>query len=169
MKKEEMTTEEKAIQKTLNKIMSEEMLAHMLYMGCIVATCKCKAVVFEKLFIEIAEDELNDHFINLKKWAVANDFEVPFKMKDYIKYAPECNKQLDKIKMYEDPLYYIDEAIKSEQFAIASYEEVLQDTTNIPYELNAIMLQNYYDELEHLDDLMIMKYAIEAGAELVQY
>jgi hypothetical protein len=90
-------------------------------------------------------------------------------MKDYIKYAPECNKQLDKIKMYEDPLYYIDEAIKSEQFAIASYEEVLQDTTNIPYELNAIMLQNYYDELEHLDDLMVMKYAIEAGAELVQY
>ena len=74
-----------------------------------------------------------------------------------------------KIKMYEDPLYYIDEAIKSEQFAIASYEEVLQDTTNIPYELNAIMLQNYYDELEHLDDLMVMKYAIEAGAELVQY
>jgi hypothetical protein len=31
------------------------------------------------------------------------------------------------------------------------------------------MFQNYYDELEHLDDLMIMKYAIEARAEPVQY
>ena len=166
--KKELTKEEKAIQKVLNKIMSEEILAHMFYMGCIVATCKCKSDVFSGMFSEIAEDELNDHFMKLKNWALDNGFEVPFKMKDYIKYAERDNKQLDKLKIDEDPIYYINEATTSEAAAINSYEEALNNK-DIPYELNAILLQNYYDELEHLEKLNVLKFAIEAGAELINY
>jgi ferritin len=64
--KNEMTKEEKSTQKILNKIMSEELLAHMFYTGCIVATDKDEVELFEKIFVEIAEDELNDHFMTLK-------------------------------------------------------------------------------------------------------
>ena len=163
-----MTTEEKNIQKLLNKIMSEEMLAHMFYMGCIVATCKCNSAVFQKMFTEIAEDELNDHFMKLKNWATENCFKVPFKMKDYAKHAEKDNRRLESLKLDEEALYYVDAAILSELDAIASYEEAL-DNEDIPYELNAILLQNYYDEIEHLDQLRTLKFAIEAGADLVNY
>lgn len=64
--KNEMTKEEKSTQKILNKIMSEELLANMFYTGCIVAADKDEAELFEKLFVEIAEDELDDHFMTLK-------------------------------------------------------------------------------------------------------
>lgn len=163
-----MTTEDRKIQKLLNKLMSEEMLAHMFYMGCIVATCKCKSSVFAEMFIDIAKDELEDHFMHLKDWAIANDFEVPFKLKDYIKYAENDNKRLDNLKKDQEALYYVNEAIISENFALKSYTEALQDEA-VPYDLNCILMQNYYDECEHLETLSVLKYALEAGADLANY
>lgn len=163
-----MTTEERKIQKVLNKLMSEEMLAHMFYMGCTVATKKETSNVFIKMFVEIAEDELNDHFMHLKNWAVANDFDIPFKMKDYVKYAEKCTKQLDSLKTDQSLEYYVEQAIISEVDAINSYEEVMK-IEELPYELNTIIMQNYYDELEHMDKLNILKYALESGADLINY
>lgn len=163
-----MTPEDKRIQKTLNKIMSEEMLAHMFYMGCIVATCHCQSSEFAKMFTEIAEDELNDHFMHLKEWALFNDYEVPFKMKDYIKFAEADVKRLDSLKNDQDAIYYVNEAIESEKNAIESYNEAMQDDA-IPYDLNALLVQNYYDECDHLEQLSVLKYALEAGAALINY
>lgn len=163
-----MTTEYRKIQKLLNKLMSEEMIAHMFYMGCIVATCKCKSSRFSEMFADIANDELNDHFMHLKTWALANDFEVPFKMKDYCKNAETDCKRLDNLKTDQESLYYIDAAIESEQDAIASYDEALKNDF-VPYDLNCILMQNYYDECEHLENLSVLKYALEAGADLANY
>ena len=168
MKKEEMTTEDRQIQKVLNKILSEELVAHMFYMGCTVATCPCKGQEFSQMFIDIAEDELNDHFMKIKTWAIANDYEVPFKFKDYEKYASESFKQVENLKKEQEAIYYVNEAIKSEQDAIKSYEEALS-VEALPYDLHAALTQNYYDECEHLNSLTILKYALENGAELIHY
>lgn len=89
-----------------------------------------------------------------------------FKSKDLAKAAPECFEQVEKLKDGQDALYYIEEAIKSEKFAIASYAKALENESN-PYELDALLLHNYYDELEHLERLVTMKNVLEAGAELV--
>ena len=166
--KKELTKEEKGIQKILNRIISEEILAHMFYSGCMVTVKNCKSDGFFKMFSEIAEDELNDHYIKLKNWAIENKFDVPFKMKDYAKYAESDTKQLDSLKVNADPIYYIDEALLSESKAILSYEDALKNNF-IPYDLNSILLQNYYDELTHLKQLNALKFTLEAGAELIQY
>jgi len=50
------------IQKALNKLISEEIIAHDQYVGSIVATCKCQADDFAKMFVDIANDEYDDHF-----------------------------------------------------------------------------------------------------------
>ena len=75
------------IQKILSKLISEEQIAHDFYIGCIVATSQDEAEVFMKMFIETAKDELDDHYRKLVDWAVSNDYDVPFKYKDFEKSA----------------------------------------------------------------------------------
>jgi ferritin-like protein len=159
---------EKNIQKILDKLMAEELLAHMFYMGCPVAAKKDEAKIFEKLFIEIAEDELNDHFLSLKKWALDNDFKVPYKMKEYMKLATKDAKRLDSLKDNQSALYYIEKAIESEKDAISSYEEALKNK-DLPYELHSILINNMFDEKEHLEKLNTLSYAFDANATLVNW
>ena len=163
-----MTTKIPSVQRALNKLIAEEFIAGMFYNGCLLAAAKVSNEAFCKLFAETAADELNDHLLHLKKWAILNEYDVPFKLKDYEKYAENAVKQLNNIKKDKDLDYYIDEAIKSEQDAIASYEEALKDD-NIPYDLYAIMQQNYYDEIDHLESLNFLKYAFGAEATVVAY
>ena len=166
MDNDEMTNKSPSVQKILNKLISEEIAASMFYNGCMIAAEDKTNEAFNKLFSTIADDELNDHYNKLKNWAVANDYSVPFKLKDYNKYAEESIKQLENLKKNKDLSYYVDEAIKSEQMALSSYVEALENDS-VPYDLNALMMQNYYDECEHYDNLSFMKYAFGAEAEIV--
>lgn len=168
MDKDDMTTKIPSVQKALNRLISEEFVAGMFYNCCLTAAPQPSNEAFDKLFSEIAVDELNDHLANLKRWAIMNDYDVPFTFKHYEKYAEEAVKQLNSIKRDKDFNYYINEALKSEQDAIKSYEEALKDD-NIPYELYVIIQQNYYDELDHLESLNFLNYAFSAEALVAAY
>lgn len=157
------------IQKILNKLISEETIAHSFYIGCIAAACKCQKEMFNDMFVEIATDELDDHCKHLYEWAIANDYSVPFKFKDYEKFAgKEVVEQFDKLKEEQEASYYIAEAIKSEEDAIKSYNEALE-YDDLPQDLNAILLQNKYDEIEHYESLTTMKNAIDNQVDLVNW
>lgn len=168
MKKENDEFFDAKVQKVLKKLISEETIAHDFYVGCIAATCTCQSQHFAKVFCETAKDELDDHCKKLVEWAIMNDYDVPFKYKDYEKFADEkVVKQFNSLKQGQDAFYYIQEALKSEQFAIESYEEALK--IEMPYELHAIILQNYYEEFEHLQTLQTMVFAFENNAVLANY
>ena len=157
------------IQKLVNKLISEETIAHDFYIGCIMAVDKDEVCCIENIFVETANDELNDHCKSLVKWAKDNGYDVPFKYKDYEKEAsPSVVKQYRDLKTKQSAKFYIEEAIKSEHDAIASYEEALKNK-NLPYELYSIILNNYYDEEEHLEKFQTLLTATEANATLTWY
>ena len=79
------------------------------------------------MFVEIAVDELDDHCKKLCDWAIANDYSVPFKFKDYEKFAEKKTvEQFNSLKEEQEASYYVAEAIKSEEEAIKSYNEALE-------------------------------------------
>ena len=157
------------IQKLVNKLISEETIAHDFYIGCIMAVDKDEVCCIENIFVETANDELNDHCKSLVKWAKDNGYDVPFKYKDYEKEAsPSVVKQYRDLKTKQSAKFYIEEAIKSEHDAIASYEEALKHK-HLPYELYSIILNNYYDEEEHLEKFQTLLTATEANATLTWY
>ena len=169
MKKENDSLYDEKVQKILDKLISEEAIAYDFYVGCVVAACPCKSKEFSEMFFEIAIDERDDHMKKLIDWAIANDYSVPFKYKDIEKHAGKKSvKQLNELKEGLEAKEYVIEAIKSEQFAIESYEEALKEK-NIPYDLHCILLQNLYDEREHLEELTTKSYAFDANADLVSY
>lgn len=157
------------IQKILNKLISEETIAHDFYVACTMAATKEVAREFSKMFISTAVDEMDDHCRALAQWAHDNGYSVPFKYKDYKKHAnSKVFKQLDDLKQGKDAKYYVDEAIKSENDAITSYEEAMK-YDGLPYELHSICMKNYYDEQQHLDDLQTLATAIDANTHLTWY
>lgn len=80
-------------------------------------------------------------------------------------------------------VYYLKQAIESEKAAIASYVEIVGDmqstaikmddagdsSSQVPFELAAICLRIYFDEVEHLEQFSAMLEAAEAGADLAAY
>jgi hypothetical protein len=76
-------------------------------------------------------------------------------------------KQFNALKSGQDADYYVDQALKAEQDAISSYEEALQE--DLPMDLIPIVTRNYYDEIEHLDQLGTMKIACQAGMDAVYF
>lgn len=169
MKKENDTLYDANVQKILNKLISEETIATDFYVGCVVAACPCQSKQYSKMFFDIAVDERDDHCKKLVEWAIANDYSVPFKYKDFEKYADQkVVKQMSSLKEGLEAKDYVAEAIKSEQWAIESYQKALE-SKDIPYDLHCILLQNYYDEQEHLEQLTTKSYAFDANADLVNY
>lgn len=154
------------IQKALNKLISEEIIASEQYIGSIVATCTCQSSEFAQIFEGIADDEYDDHYKKLVAYAIANDYDVPFKWKDYEKHAdPKAFRLLSSLKTGEKTKYYIEKAVESEKLAVESYMQIAQDP-DLPYEFTSICWQIYYDEVEHLSKLAILNDALAAGAEL---
>lgn len=86
-KRDKLAPEERKIQRTLTKLMSEEMCAHMLYEACTLAAVrdvdKLAQTTFTKMFADIALDEYKDHFAQLREWAMANGYDVPFSMREW--------------------------------------------------------------------------------------
>lgn len=164
----DMSTDEdgKKIQKTLNKLISEEIVAKDIYIGAIMAASGEEGRKFQGLFAHIAKDELEDHAKNLICWAKANGFSVPFKYADYQKFSNgDLCRILAKIKPDQNALQYVDMAIKSEHLAIQSYEDELRNSA-VPYELRTILYKNLTDEKEHLDQLMTLQTTLNAEATL---
>ena len=154
------------IQKALNKLISEEIIASEQYIGSIVATCTCQSSEFAQMFEDIADDEYDDHYKKLVEYAIANDYDVPFKWKDYEKHAdPKAFRLLSSLKTGEKTKYYIEKAVESEKLAVESYMQIAQDP-DLPYEFTSICWQIYYDEVEHLSKLAILNDALAAGAQL---
>ena len=130
----------------VNKLISEETIAHDFYIGCIMTVDKDEVCCIENIFVETANDELNDHCKSLVKWAKDNGYDVPFKYKDYRKYSDKkLFDLLDKLKPGKDAKSYVEDAILSENLAIESYEDAMK-YDGVPYELHAILMKNYYDE-----------------------
>ena len=94
-----------------------------------------------------------------------NGFTIPAQEKEYKKYASkECWKLYDELKQGQDIAYYIKQMAAMEEDAIKSYEAVLKD--DVPYELVAIIQKNYYDEIEHLENLKTLSIANSVSADL---
>lgn len=160
---------DKKLQKALDKLISEEMIASMFYTACVHAVKKDERHLIEEMFTEIAVDELNDHAKHLISWAGANDYSVPYKFKDFQDHAAaSVVRQYNKLKDDGDASYYVKEALKSEDDAIKSYKEALE-YDGVPQDLNSILLQNYYDEEEHHEELCTLKDALDGQVELVNW
>ena len=84
-------------------------------------------------------------------------------MKDIEKYASKkMVSKVENLKNKEDAVYYIDKAIEGEEEAIQSFEEALNDEW-LFNELQPILLKCYYDELQHLEDLELLRRCTEIG------
>lgn len=157
---------EKTTQKILEKLISEEILAVEFYKSCIHAIKYEQSCSINDKFLEIAKDEDTDHLDKLLKFAKMNDFNIPFKRKDIEKKASKkMVTLLDKLKSKEDANYYIEQAIISELDAINSYKEALSQ--EYMFDLQPILLNNYYDEIKHLEDLQLLLQCVNVGVELV--
>ena len=157
------------VQKIINKLIAEEVIAHDFYIACCMAARKDEANEFRKMFISTAVDELDDHRNGIAQWAMDNGYSVPFKYKDYRKYSDKkLFDLLDKLKPGKDAKSYVEDAILSENLAIESYEDAMK-YDGVPYELHALLMKNYYDEQQHLDDLQTLRTAVEANTHLSWY
>lgn len=166
MKLEKMLPEENKIQDTLNKVISEEMIANMFYHCAVLIMQPDEVYKVYDMFKTIADDELFDHHKELCKYAVCNGYTIPIQEKEYKKFSDkEQWKIFDSLTKNKEAKYYIEQAINLEKFAIKSYEKILE-IDELPYDLNAILQKNYYDELQHLEDLNTLKIADDASAIL---
>ena len=166
MKYSEMTKEEKSNQKIINKIISEGFISNSFFNGCVSSCSKDQCKIIEKMFMDIATKEFDNGYIQINKFAYYNDFDVPFKFKDYEKYANEkIVKIFNSLKKDENVEYYVEKAIEFQSLIIESYQEYLQDI-DVNIELNALILRNYYSECETLDKLNTLLISIKSGMYL---
>ena len=157
------------IQMILDKLISEEVIANNFYIGCIAAASRSQNGVFKKLFVEIAKDELDDHCKKLSEWAKDNDYTVPYTFSAYEKHAAKSVvEQFDELEENRDATYYVEEALKSEDDAIDSYNGALEDQ-DLPLTLITILQANLDDELEHRDDLSTMLVTLTSRIDLLQH
>lgn len=154
------------IQKVINKLISEEIVAKDIYVGAVMAASQDECAKFRDLFMNTAKDELEDHAKNLICWAKQNGFTVPFRYSDYQKFSDKnlC-KLLQRIKQDQTAADYVDMTLVSERLAIQSYEAELKNQA-VPYELRMILFKNLADEKEHLEQLTTLQTALAAEATL---
>lgn len=155
------------VQKALNKLISEEWLAGNTYMLFVSALDRedrnYKAV--REAFFDTAVDELQDHMKSLLDFALSYGYDMPSTFSEFKKYADkEDVKLFETFKKGKDSAHYLELAIKAEERAIKSYEDVLENLEELAVltELQGILRNNYYDEAEHLESFNFLKYTIDA-------
>jgi ferritin-like protein len=162
----EKTKEEKKNEKILKKLISEEWIASNFYEQMIYACVPEERDVICDIFLKNRDDEKNDHYAKLIDFCIENGFDVPCKMSDYEMYADEnIVKQFDKWSKGKNAGYYIEQAIKSEEDAVKSYLEVLNDESVFDC-IKRLVLEFYYDELEHLGNLNSLLIAYNVSAKI---
>ena len=161
-----LTAENKLVQKYLNKLIAEEFTANMLYKALatnIKFRKEDKSVV--SIFTEIAQDEYQDHYNVLVNYALTNGYIFPVSYSDLEKHSEKCTKQLNSVSKKTDIKACVKLAIQSELDAIESYEDAINQE-NIPYDLNSILVHNYYDEIEHLNKLQTLMTVVDFDLSL---
>lgn len=162
---------DKKLQDAVRKLISEEYFAYQLYLFSKMAVKKEDRGVLFDLFTTIATDELDDHMKMLIDWCVEYNVDVPCSEVDFKKYADKkVSRQVLQLKKNKDAGYYLDEARKSEELAIASYKEVLNGEDVCQFtDLQSILWKIYYEEAEHLRDIDTTRIAYDAGDDIVIY
>lgn len=160
---------DKKLQDAVRKLISEEYFAYQLYLFSKMAVKKEDRGVLFDLFTTIATDELDDHMKMLIDWCVEYNVDVPCSEAEFKKYADKkVSRQVLQLKKNKDAGYYLDEARKSEELAIASYKEVLNGEDVCQFtDLQSILWKIYYEEAEHLRDIDTTNIAYDAGDDLV--
>ena len=154
------------VQKALNKLISEWFAGntYMLFASALDRTDRNYTAVKEA-FVDTAVDELQDHMKSMLDFALAYGYDIPSTFQEFKKYADkEDVKLFESFKKGKDSAHYLKLAIEAEERAIKSYEEVIEgiDDLALLTELQAILKNNYYDEVEHLDSFKFLKYTIDA-------
>lgn len=158
------------IQKLLKKLISEEWLAGQMYkLFIIVMQDQIDENILETFNIT-ANDELNDHMAKLIIFAQTHGFNVPATYKEFIKFANQDDvKQFESFKNGKNIEYYLDESIKSEENAVKSYTDAINEIekydSNASYEFSLILNQILFDEIEHLQTFTFIKTQLEALKE----
>lgn len=146
------------LKKYVRKLISEEYFCSQTYLLFIEAIKPDKKYIVEGLFEEISEDEYHDHYKKLVNWVKANGLMeiLPVSYNDFVKYAGK--KSVDnvmRVKSAQDVDFYLETAIDLEKNAMKTYTEALElvkDYKNeAEHDLYQILLNNYYDESEHLN------------------
>lgn len=159
-----------SIQRVLNKLISEEWLAgntYLLFATALDRVDRNYAAVREA-FLETAIDELQDHMKSLLNFAMSFGYDVPATFAEFKKHASkEDTKLFETFKKGKDSDYYLSLALEAEERAVKAYEDIIDqadDLILVP-ELQMVLKNNYYDEVEHLDSFRFLKYTIDAQLE----
>ena len=161
MKEQELN---KHIQTALNKLISDEWFAGQIYKNfAMLVKQDDRASIYDEM-MDTASDEINDHYVKLIKFALANGYSIPATYVEMKKFA-----DIDDIKLFEkaqknkDATYYLKISVDAEQRAIDTYEKFLQDKdvmSNV--DMQMILKNNYYDEIEHLKTFKFSLDSIDA-------
>ena len=155
----------KKVQDTLNKLISDEWFAGNIYKQFVFMLKPEDRSLLEETLIDVANDELDDHFASLVDFAAKNGYDVPSSYNDMKKHADlEDVKLFEKCKAKQDINFYIDKSLASEERAITTYEKYVNDEFfkfNAP-DLDLIIRNNYYDEIDHKEKFNFAKSQIEA-------
>ena len=164
-----MKDTDKEIQKAVAKLIAEEWIAGTMYKMMTLACKQDQRGVIKDLFNEIGNDEIDDHFASLVKWCDQFGCYIPCSEDEFNKLADKKLVKLAKeVKKGQDAKYYIEKALESEELAINSYKEVLDEQpVHIYTELQSILWSIYYDEEEHLKDLNSSLIACDANVEMI--
>lgn len=155
---------DKNIKKMLNKLISDEWFAGNIYKQfAILVKPEQRDAIFQPM-IDVANDELNDHYKNLVEFALQNGYSIPTTYNEMKKFADKDDiKLFENCKKGEDAIQYVEQGIKAEDRAIKIYEEYVdQDWLNKDPELQMIVRNNYYDEVDHLNKFKFMLDSFEA-------
>ena len=154
----------KNIQKMLDKLISDEWFAGNVYKQFVLLIDPQQATTIEELMLETAQDEIDDHLANLANFAARNGYSIPATYGEMKKFADkEDVKLFEKCAKGKDALFYIEEALKSEQRAIEVYDKYVdEDQLNAVPELQMIIKNNFYDEIDHFKNFKFAKESIEA-------
>lgn len=150
------------IEKMIKKLISEEYFAGQLYFLFTLALRRNSKedIDFKNVLLETSTDEIDDHMKNLIIAARTYGFDVPVSCPEFKIFAGKADvKAFEHIEKDCDLIYYVDQALESEKRAIASYAEALEleGIENYP-NLRVVILNNYYDEVEHLETFSFSKY-----------
>ena len=164
----EKTLEEKDIQKMLNKLISDEWFAGNIYKQfAILVKPEQRNAIFDTM-VDVANDELNDHYKSLVEFALQNEYSIPTTYNEMKKFADKDDVKLfENCKKGEDAIWYVGKGIEAEDRAIKIYEEYVdQDWLNKVPELQMTVKNNYYDEIEHLNTFEFMMDSFEAMKQI---
>ena len=150
----------------LCKLISEEWIAANLYEQMILGCNPDERHIISDLFVKTSLEEKNDHYTKLINFAAEHDIDIPCKIDDYEKYAAESVfKQFMTWKKDKDASYYIEQALLSEIDAINSYTEIINDE-DVCEDLKRLILEMYYDEIEHHSLFSTLNIANSIGSKL---